>query len=272
MASELVRTGTLPIQVDFDPKAFVQGHISGAVSWTCEALRASESQKLLTAEAFRALAESSGLTPETPVLLYSDITSWSTCWAYWVLKTYGHRMVMILDGGLTQWFDLGYPITDQQTTMSTSCYPIPENLAETQTKVSEIMNTSHGVDGREIVSLYSVPHLDSDRVSTQINSIGQGRIDGTPSKTIQVPWHLHFDANGLFRPVQELDELYSGLGLAQDRSVIVFEEVSERASLSWFVLKELLGYTVLPLHTPFQSESLFSNAEIIQDQSGRQAS
>ena len=54
---------------------------------------------------------SSGISPDTTIVLYGDNNNWFAAWAYWQLKLYGHRDVRILDGGRKYWLDNGLPLT-----------------------------------------------------------------------------------------------------------------------------------------------------------------
>ncbi|MEM4414335.1 MAG: rhodanese-like domain-containing protein, partial [Candidatus Caldarchaeum sp.] len=44
------------------------------------------------------------------------------------------------------------------------------------------------------------------------------------------------------KPVEELKQLYGSKGVLPDKEVVTYCRIGERASVSWFVLKHLLGY------------------------------
>ncbi len=52
-----------------------------------------------------------GLSAATQVVVYDDMNGAmaSRCW--WLLRLLGHQRVAVLDGGLTQWLQAGYPLT-----------------------------------------------------------------------------------------------------------------------------------------------------------------
>ncbi|CAA9538881.1 MAG: Thiosulfate sulfurtransferase, rhodanese, partial [uncultured Thermomicrobiales bacterium] len=56
-----------------------------------------------------------------------------------------------------------------------------------------------------------------------------------------IPWAKAANADGTFRPVQELRALYEGEGITPDKDVIAYCRIGERSSHTWFVLKYLLG-------------------------------
>ena len=48
--------------------------------------------------------------------------------------------------------------------------------------------------------------------------------------------------DGSFKSFDELKALYSGAGVTGDKPVIAYCRIGERSSLTWFVLKHLLGF------------------------------
>ena len=50
------------------------------------------------------------------------------------------------------------------------------------------------------------------------------------------------DADGTFKSVEELREIYEGKGIAADRETIAYCRIGERSSHTWFVLTQILGY------------------------------
>jgi thiosulfate/3-mercaptopyruvate sulfurtransferase len=59
---------------------------------------------------------------------------------------------------------------------------------------------------------------------------------------LNVPWGKNCNDDGTFKSAEELKKLYEPLGITPDRNVIAYCRIGERSSLTWFVLKELLGY------------------------------
>jgi thiosulfate/3-mercaptopyruvate sulfurtransferase len=50
------------------------------------------------------------------------------------------------------------------------------------------------------------------------------------------------EADATFKSPDELRTLYEGKGITPDEEVIAYCRIGERSSLTWFVLKYLLGY------------------------------
>ena len=63
-------------------------------------------------------------------------------------------------------------------------------------------------------------------------------------KANNIPWATAVnDADGTFKSVNELKQIYESKGVTPDKDVICYCRIGERSSHSWFVLKYLLGYT-----------------------------
>jgi thiosulfate/3-mercaptopyruvate sulfurtransferase len=60
---------------------------------------------------------------------------------------------------------------------------------------------------------------------------------------VSIPWSMAVnEADSAFKSVEELRALYEGKDIKADGEIIVYCRIGERSSLTWFVLKYLLGY------------------------------
>src|SRR5437773_9748625 len=57
-----------------------------------------------------------------------------------------------------------------------------------------------------------------------------------------MPWSQAGNADGVFKPYDEIKRLYEAQGVTADKDVIAYCRIGERSSFTWFVLKYLLGY------------------------------
>ena len=57
-----------------------------------------------------------------------------------------------------------------------------------------------------------------------------------------IPWAQAVRDDGTFKSRAELEELYRGKGVTEDKSVTACCRIGERSAHTWFVLRELLGY------------------------------
>ena len=57
-----------------------------------------------------------------------------------------------------------------------------------------------------------------------------------------IPWGENVQADGTFKPADELRKLYESRGITRDKDIIAYCRIGERSSIAWFALKHLLGY------------------------------
>ena len=60
---------------------------------------------------------------------------------------------------------------------------------------------------------------------------------------VSIPWAQAVnEADATFKTAEELKALYEGKNIKNDGEIIAYCRIGERSSLTWFVLKYLLGY------------------------------
>ena len=57
-----------------------------------------------------------------------------------------------------------------------------------------------------------------------------------------IPWATAVREDGCFKSRAELEQIYGAKGVSADKQEIAYCRIGERSSLTWFVLKYLLGY------------------------------
>src|SRR5262245_43178592 len=99
-------------EVDENPDLYDEGHIPGAVKlhWQ-EDLQDPVERDLIDKASFERLRRGPGTGNGTTLVLYGDKNNWFAAYAYWYVKTYGHRDVRILNGGRQKWIDEDRPLT-----------------------------------------------------------------------------------------------------------------------------------------------------------------
>ena len=107
-------------EVDVDTKAYDEGHVPGAIAWAwntqlCDTVR----RDILSKQQFEELMSSSGVTPETTLVIYGDNNNWFAAWALWQAKIYGHPDVRLMNGGRKKWLAEGRDLsTDKPSSLS----------------------------------------------------------------------------------------------------------------------------------------------------------
>jgi thiosulfate/3-mercaptopyruvate sulfurtransferase len=228
------------VEVDVDTNAYDEGHIPGAVGWNWHTqLQQGVVRDLVTRDELDKLLGSSGIDPRTTVVLYGDNNNWFAAWAYWQMKYYGHVDVRLMNGGRSKWAAEGRPMSTDPPTQHLKSYSAPfpiHSIRAMRDEVVQSLGTAALVDVRspkefsgELLAPEALPQEGSQR---------GGHIPGAAN----IGWAQAVREDGTFKSADELAEIYGGQGITPDKEVITYCRIGERASHSWFVLKELLGY------------------------------
>ena len=229
------------VEVDVDTKAYQEGHVPGAIAWAwnsqlCDTVR----RDILSKEQFQELMASSGITPDTTLVIYGDNNNWFAAWAFWQAKIYGHRDVRLMNGGRKKWLAVGRELSTEAPQIQAAIYKASEPdlslrafLPQVQAAVSA--RSAGLVDVRspqefsgEILAPPGLPETCQRG----------GHIPGARS----IPWGKACNEDGTFKSVDELRQLYGFEGIDGSKPVITYCRIGERSSHSWFVLKYLLGF------------------------------
>jgi len=229
------------VEVDVDTTAYEEGHIPGAVGWNWQTQLCDTVQRdIIPPEKLKELLENSGVSNDTTVVLYGDNNNWFAAWALWQLNMYGHKDVRIMDGGRKKWLAEGREVTTDAPNIKKATYAAAGVDESQRMKLPELMG------------IYKNP----DTVLVDVRSADEftGKILAPPGlpETCQrgghipgarnIGWALACNDDGTFKSYDELKALYESQGVTPDKDVVTYCRIGERSSLTWFVLKYLLGY------------------------------
>ncbi len=229
------------VEVDVDTTAYDQGHVPGSVGWNwttqlCDTLV----RDIVPAKRFEELMSASGIAPDTTVVLYGDNNNWFAAWAFWQMKIYGHEDVRIMDGGRKKWLAESRTLSTDAPQVTRTSYKAKSPDLSIRAFLPEVREAMQNgtvalVDVRspqeftgEILAPPGLPETCQRG----------GHIPGAKN----VPWAKACNEDGTFKTMEELQQLYGGVGVTPGRPVIAYCRIGERSSHTWFVLKYLLGY------------------------------
>jgi thiosulfate/3-mercaptopyruvate sulfurtransferase len=230
------------LEVDVDTAAYDQGHLPGAVGlhWKRD-LETPVVRDIASREQIDGLLSVAGISPESTVILYGDNNNWFATYAWWLLKYYGHKDARIMNGGRKKWMDEGRPMTKDVPTPRQTAYrtksPDPsiravrdDVLAAARTKSSTLVDVRSPKEySGELLAPEALPQEGAQR---------GGHVPGAAN----IPWAENVQADGTFKPADQLKALYAARGILPDQEVIAYCRIGERSSIAWFALKYLLGY------------------------------
>jgi thiosulfate/3-mercaptopyruvate sulfurtransferase len=229
------------IEVDPDTTAYEQAHIPGAVGWNWETELQDQVRRTLAGkEQFEALCSRAGITPATTVIVYGDNNNWFAAWALWQFKIYGHQDVRLMNGGRKKWIGEGRPTTAEVKEYPHTQYqaqPPDPSLRAKRDQVMQVVERG----GQNLVDVRSPDEFTGKVIAPPgLNETAQrgGHIPGAKN----IPWAMSCNEDGTFKSPEELKALYEGQGVTANQDTIAYCRIGERSSLTWYVLKYLLGY------------------------------
>ncbi len=181
---------------------------------------------ITTKEQIDQLLSKSGIDKDDVIIIYDINNSPYVTRLFWTLKVYGHEYVKILNGGLNAWGNAGFSTIPHPIVLDKTIYQSLDknvNMIATIEHIKEAMRNEN-----EII-------LDV-RSNEEYNG---GHIPGS----INIPYRLALNPNGLFKTYQQLQTIYHPKGITPDKvTIYVYCTSGFRSSFTYFVLHELLGY------------------------------
>ncbi len=224
------------VEVDVSRAAYGQGHISGAVFWNAYADLRHADYSPLDRKEFEDLLGRSGLAPDDTIVFYG----YGHYLGFWLMKAYGHKRAFLMKGTREGWRDAGRPWTTDLPMPVTSSYTLPEVEAQ-QLMSLDALEGILGTGNPVILDVRSEAEFVGERFWPSGATAGAGRPGHLPGAV-----HLHADllrrADGSFKDIAELRQLFQDRGVASGRSVVTYCTIGGRASEAAVVLKYLLGY------------------------------
>jgi thiosulfate/3-mercaptopyruvate sulfurtransferase len=231
------------LEVDVDTDAYDTGHLPGAtgVNWKSQLTDAVRRDLVSRAE-LQALLREAGVNDDSTIVLYGDNNNWFAAWAYWQLRYQGLDNVRLLDGGRVKVEADGLPVTTDAPSHAPGTITLPTQTREELRAYRQQVIEGVGATGRSLVDVRSPEEfrgeLSAPAHLPQEAAQRRGHIPGA----VNVPWSQAVAADGTFKPIEELRELYGGRGVVGSDEVVAYCRIGERSSHTWFVLHELLGY------------------------------
>ena len=241
VAQHATDAGVRVVEVDVDTAAYDQGHIPGAAGWNwttqlCDTLV----RDIIPVNKLEELLGSTGIDNKTTIVLYGDNNNWFAAWAFWQLKIYGHEDVRIMDGGRKKWVAEGRELATDAPQIQKKTYKAKTADASLRALLPEVQAAVAGKKA-SLVDVRSPDEFTGKILAPPgLPETCQrgGHIPGAKS----IPWGKNCNEDGTFKSFGELKEMYAAQGVTGEQPVIAYCRIGERSSLTWFVLKHLLGF------------------------------
>ncbi|MEM0075459.1 MAG: sulfurtransferase [Conexivisphaerales archaeon] len=231
-------------EVDYDPSSnYLQGHIPNSVlfDWRKD-MNDPVTRDILSKEALEQLLSRVGYTPEMTLVLYGDFNNWFAAFAFWIFKYYRVENIKLMNGGRKKWLLEDRPLTKDIPSFTPSRYKAKEPDESLRVYREYVKQILHSKD-KVLVDVRSPKEFTGEITAPPEYPNEHAQRGGHIPGAINIPWALAVnDADGTFKPREELEKLYREKGVTPDKEVITYCRIGERSSHTWFVLKYLLGY------------------------------
>lgn len=227
------------IEADMSPEIYNAGHIPSAVFWNVSAdLLLPDYRINFDIPALEELLSRSGISKDITVIAYGDFPA-TGAWLFWLLKVFGHRDVRVFNGGRQKWIAEGRPLTTQQPNIVPTHYHAQSPDANLRAFCDDVRESIGRAD-RVLVDVRSPQEYKGEWFFTKPPEQTEraGHIPGA----VHVSYELTLNEDGTFKPIEELQALYSSKGITPDKEAIAYCAIGGRSGHTWFVLKYLLGY------------------------------
>lgn len=241
-AEWLRRNMTTPdvVVIDVRPDdAYLEGHIPGAIHLDLSILRLSSSAPAvlhLWKERLEKTIQRAGIAAGHRVVFYEDYSGTMAATGVWLLDAAGLGNGAVLDGGFNRWIREGGATSSETVRPEESSTVIQPDARVIATADDILGDLGSGGSTRFVDSRAPMEHR-------------QGAIPGAAN----IDWTQHLDAEGAFRPLPELAQLYEAAGLDQHDPVVSYCAGGFRASHTYVALKAL-GYESIANYAPSWGE------------------
>ncbi len=223
------------VEVDVSPAAYTSGHIPEAILWNAYADLRHDDYRRVTDQELEALLRRSGISPQTNVVTYG----YGAHLGYWLLRSFGHQRVALMDGPRDQWLSAGHDWSVDTPTHPESRYELAgqDQFAASRDDVVAAAASADAVllDVRTEAEFTGINFWPSGAPE----AVGRpGRIPGAT----HLPVTSLRTAEGRFVDTKTMASELSARGLAPSTEIVVYCTIGNRASQVWYALTHLLGY------------------------------
>lgn len=218
-------------------KKYKAGHIPGAINLPVSKTFEKNARKNFIAPVseLREMFSAAGLDLKKDVLVYDDGELIDAARMIWILETFGHSNVSILNGGYKNWINLGYAHSDKPVLPQPSLF-IPSITPE---RLANRLNTRMAIDNEKVTIVDA--RSNKEYMGLESKAARKGHIP----TAVNIPWDDHYtkleDGRILMKSRDELEVLYQNVD--KKSKVIAYCNKGKQSALSHLVMREL-GFDV----------------------------
>ena len=233
-----------------DSQAYDEGHIPGAIFWNWkDMLWDPLARDFPDAQTFAKRCGAAGIRNDTTVVFYGDPALQFGFYAWWVFTYCGHKDARVLDGSRRRWEREGRLLSLERPAVTPAVYRPNTQPPDASMRVGR--DTVLSALGRNDIVI--LDHRSPEEYRGELYSPpgspnhGAERLGHIPGAR-----HLYFEDligdDGSLKPADELRTMLEQRGATPDRHIISYCRLSHRATLAYFAMTEVLGYTNVQIY------------------------
>lgn len=228
---------------------YEEGHIPGAVElvWNVDFVNA-VNRDIVDQAGFTSVAQAAGVNADSTVVLYGDTNNWFAAYGAWVFKLYGHEDVRLLDGGRNKWEADGRELSNIPPTPAAGNFEAKVANRDIRAFQEDVLvaalSASPEASPVALVDIRGAKEFNGEIAVAEGFEGEAAQKWGHVPNAINVPWGQVINEDGTFKSTEEIREIYAAAGIDGSKPIITYCRIGERASHSWFVLTQILGYEV----------------------------
>ena len=219
-----------------DEKKYRQGHIENAIHIPIEKTfnQAGNTTRIAPIYQVQNFLSAAGVKNSDIIIVYDNGGLKNAAHLFWLLETYSHEKVTVLDGGFPAWVKNKGNISIKARRLPVSKYIASIATNSLATKLS----TRLAIENTNSLILDSRSH--DEYIGLKSKASRKGHVPNA----INIPWSDNFSANENIesvRPVNELEELYNTVDKSKD--IIAYCNRGKQSAVTYLVLRNM-GYKV----------------------------
>lgn len=221
---------------DWGRTDYLEGHIPGAKyahldeHLSSPIIPQSGRHPLPEPEKFINFLSKIGVDQEKTVVVYDTTSGSYATRLWWLLRSYGHDKVMLLNGGYQAWVNAGFPIETGETTNVPSQFV--GQFSQTFFADSNFVEDIIGKKGYLLIDARAPNRYAG--IEEPIDAIA-GHIPGAENIFHQ----LNLDSDGFFLPPDQLKQLYSKSDTVEEENIVVYCGSGVTSCVNLFALSEI---------------------------------
>ncbi len=244
------------IEIGEKRKRYDQGHIQGAhfLHWVDDIIDRQNHARynVIGKKSIEDLLSKIGVTNDSHIVVYDRFSSRLSTRMYWTLKYWGHENVQVLDGGFDKW-SINQPVTDAVPEVDATNYKVAtmrKELRADAKRVEELVRSSRGtlIDGRP------VKQFTGEEPGAVFHTGKLHKNKGHIPGAVNIPWKDNLKADGTFKSVLELQQMYHQSGMDSQGPIVTYCNEGLHAALPWFVACALLECEDVSLYDDSMAE------------------